>query len=169
MSKTFTPMQDKVTRIIGIDPGYDRLGVAVLEGNRTLQKIIFTDCLTSNKKASFPERLADLGIQLSKILQEHQPTAGGLETLFMNKNVKTALGVAEARGMVLYVLQTHGVKIFEYSPQAVKLAVTGYGKSSKGQVEDMVKRLLPAMKKNMLDDEYDATAVGICTLASERF
>ena len=78
------------------------------------------------------------------------------------------MSVAEARGVAIYVAKTHGAAIYEYPPQSVKIAVTGYGKSTKDQVEQMLYRLLPGLPKTALDDEYDAIAVALTCLASER-
>ena len=155
-------------RVVGIDPGYDRLGVAVLEGDVHSQKLIFSTCITTDKKASLPQRLFELGVALEKIFKEYTPDRLAIETLFFNKNVKTALSVAEARGVILFVAQTAGTIVYEYSPQAIKIAVTGHGASGKEQVESMLKKLIGDIPKTALDDEYDAMAVGITCLVSER-
>ncbi len=155
-------------RVIGIDPGYDRLGVAILEGDVHSQRLIFSTCITTDKKASIPKRLLEAGEALAKIVTEYAPTRLGIETLFFNKNVKTALNVAEARGVILYVCQAHDVSVFEYSPQAIKIAVTGHGASKKEQVEDMLRRLVQNIPASALDDEYDAIAAAITCLVSEK-
>jgi crossover junction endodeoxyribonuclease RuvC len=155
-------------RVIGIDPGYDRLGVAILEGDVHAQRLIFSTCITTNKKASIPERLHEAGALLADIVKEYAPARLGIETLFFNKNVKTALNVAEARGVILYVCQAHNVPVFEYSPQAIKIAVTGHGASGKEQVEDMLRRLVSNIPKTALDDEYDAIAAAVTCLVTER-
>lgn len=155
-------------RVIGIDPGYDRLGVAILEGGPHEQTLVFSTCITTDKKASMPERLLELGEKLKKIFIEHMPERLAIETLFFNKNVKTALAVAEARGVILFVAQTAGASVWEYSPQAIKIAVTGHGASQKVQVESMLKKLVKDMPEAALDDEYDAIAVAVTCLVSER-
>lgn len=155
-------------RVIGIDPGYDRLGVAILEGDVHSQRLIFSTCITTHKKASIPARLHEAGDALAKIVKEYTPTRLGIETLFFNKNVKTALNVAEARGVILYVCQIHEVAVFEYSPQAIKIAVTGHGATKKEQVEDMLRKLIPNIPKTALDDEYDAIAAAVTCLVTER-
>jgi crossover junction endodeoxyribonuclease RuvC len=152
-------------RIIAIDPGYDRLGIAVLEGESSSPVVIFSSCITTNKNLAFPLRLAILGQDFAKFLSMHTPDALALETLFFNKNVKTAIEVAEARGVLLYLAAAKGLPIHEYSPQAIKLAVTGYGKSDKASVTAMVKRLATGVPESALDDEYDAIAIGITCLA----
>lgn len=155
-------------RVIGIDPGYDRLGVAILEGDVHSQRLIFSTCITTDKKASIPKRLHEAGEALSKIVKEYAPIRLGIETLFFNKNVKTALNVAEARGVILYVCQTENVAVCEYSPQAIKIAVTGHGASKKEQVEDMLRKLIQNIPKTALDDEYDAIAAAVTCLVTEK-
>ena len=85
--------------------------------------------------------------------------------LFFNKNQKTAMGVAQVRGILVYLAQSHDCQVYEFGPQEIKIAVTGYGKSDKSAVIDMVKRLIPSAPNKALDDEYDAIAVGITCLA----
>ena len=155
-------------RVIGIDPGYDRLGVAILDGDVHSQRLVFSTCITTDKKAAIPARLHEAGVALSHIVKEYAPARLGIETLFFNKNVKTALSVAEARGVILFVCQVQGVPVFEYSPQAIKIAVTGHGASKKEQVEDMLRRLVSNIPKTALDDEYDAIAAAVTCLVTER-
>ncbi len=155
-------------RVIGIDPGYDRLGVAVIEGDVHSQTLVFSTCINTDKKASMPARLHELGVTLEKIFAEYSPERLAIETLFFNKNVKTALSVAEARGVILYVAQKAGASVFEYSPQAIKIALTGHGASGKDQVEGMVKKLVNNIPPSAHDDEYDAIAVAVTCLVSER-
>ncbi len=150
---------------MGIDPGYDRLGVAILEKIDGTETVIFSACIQTSKKATLPSRLHEAGNALADILATYQPDALGIETLFFNKNVKTAIAVAEARGMILFLAQQAGCTIYEHSPQQVKTAVTGYGNSDKQAVWEMVKRLVRNVPKTALDDEYDAIAVGVTTLA----
>lgn len=155
-------------RVIGIDPGYDRLGVAILEGDAHSQTLVFSTCITTDKKASLPKRLHEIGVELEKICTLYAPDRLAIETLFFNKNVKTALNVAEARGIILFVAQKASASVCEYSPQAIKIAVTGHGASSKLQVESMVKRLVSNIPPTALDDEYDAIAAAITCLVSKR-
>lgn len=155
-------------RVIGIDPGYDRMGVAVIERVGQSDTLIYSACITTDKKHTFPERLATIGNELRKLLDEHKPDVLGIETLFFNKNVKTAIDVAQARGTVMYLAQSHGCKVVELSPQQVKVAVTGHGGSDKTAVQAMVNRLISGVPKKAHDDEYDAIAVGITALAHNR-
>ena len=156
-------------RVIGIDPGYDRLGVAILEGDGNKQTLIFSTCIQTSAKLPFAARLGEVGTQLREIIETYEPKHLGIETLFFSKNVKTAMMVAEARGVILFIMQTSGVVVHEYSPQAIKIAVTGHGASSKEQMSMMLPRLVKEIPQDALDDEYDAIAAGITCLASERF
>lgn len=152
-------------KVLAIDPGYDRLGVAIMERIDGHEYVHFSTCLTSERGTPLPERLITLGQALSEIIATHAPTDLAIETLFFNKNVKTAIDVAQARGMVLYLARRYGCAVHEYSPQEVKVATTGYGKSDKTAVFTMVKRLVTNVPQKAHDDEYDAIAVGITCLA----
>ncbi len=155
-------------KILAIDPGYDRLGVAVMETIDQQEKLLYSACLTTDKKTAVPERLWELGKQLEDLLTEHQPDQVALETLFFNKNQKTALAVAEARGMIVYLAKKHGCVVKQFGPSEIKVAVTGYGSSDKRAVTDMLRRLVKNLPDKALDDEYDAIAVAVTALAHHR-
>lgn len=158
-----------VERVLGIDPGFDRCGVAILEKRSGKEHVLYSDCIVTNPKETRARRLLQIGTALREIIEEWQPTDLAIETLFFNQNVSTALGVAEARGMIIYLASALGLLVREYSPQDVKIAVTGYGKAAKKDVERMVEKLvrLPEKRKR-LDDELDAVALGITHLASHK-
>lgn len=155
-------------RVLAVDPGYDRLGVAVLEHGSGKERLLFSSCIVTDKNTSLPDRLHELGTQFHTLLTEYAPDCVGVETLFFNKNVKSAVAVAEARGVILYLARQVGCMVYEFGPQEVKVAVTGYGKSDKTAVFEMLQRLLPDIPKQALDDEYDAIAIGITCLAHHR-
>lgn len=155
-------------KVLGIDPGYDRLGVAIIEKQDGKEVLLHSTCIETPKEKGLNDRLFDLGTELQTLLHKHKPDIVGIETLFFNKNVKTAIGVAQARGIVVYLAQNAGCSIYEFGPQEIKIAVTGYGKSDKNAVIDMVKRLVVNVPEKALDDEYDAIAVGVTTLAHHR-
>jgi crossover junction endodeoxyribonuclease RuvC len=152
-------------RVLSIDPGYDRLGVAVIENDTGKDTLVFSTCLISDRDDTPGERLLSLGTALSLLLSQHNPDCVAIETLFFSKNTKTALGVAEARGMLLYLAASAHKPVYEFSPNTVKLATTGYGKSDKTAVVAMVKRLVQNVPTTALDDEYDAIAIGVTCLA----
>ncbi|MES2966912.1 MAG: crossover junction endodeoxyribonuclease RuvC [Patescibacteria group bacterium] len=152
-------------RVLAIDPGYDRLGVAVMEYQNGKEHLIFSTCVETDKKSDLPERLFMVGDTIATLIATHAPDTVAIETLFFNKNVKTAIGVAQARGIIIYLAKKSGCVVHEFGPQEIKVAVTGYGNSDKAAVFAMVTRLVPNVPKKALDDEYDAIAVGITCLA----
>ena len=153
-------------RVIAIDPGYDRLGVALLESSPQGEVLLYSTCIETNRQDALPERLVTIGEAFSKLLTEYQPDTLGIETLFFNKNIKTAIGVAQARGVLLFLAKQANCCVYEFGPQEIKTAVTGYGKSDKKAVIDMIMRLVKNAPAKALDDEYDAIAVGVTCLAS---
>jgi len=174
-SKTSTPTQSsraretQTNRVLGIDPGYDRLGWAVLEKTSGKETVLASGTIETDKKAAGALRLLTVGDGLRDIIAEYSPTALSIEKLFFNQNVTTGIKVAEARGVVLLEAARGGLSVYEYSPQDVKIAVTGYGKASKTDVERMVEKLVKLpLKKRRLDDELDAVALGITHLASAK-
>ncbi len=150
-------------RVLGIDPGYDRLGIAIIEkGFRSKDTLLYSTCIETNRSSSYGSRLEEVGAAILRCVDEWKPHALAIETLYMSTNQKTAFKVAESRGVVVYCASSKQLPIYEYTPQQVKIAVTGYGKSSKDQVMDMIPRLLTLdMQKRRLDDEFDAIAVAI--------
>jgi len=148
--------------ILGIDPGYDRMGVCVLEKISNVEnKILFSTCLESNKKEEVNERIFKIGKELEKIILEYQINELAIEKLFFTTNQKTAMGVAESRGAIIFLCRNLNVKIFEYTPLQIKSALTGYGKADKNQVYFMLDKILKLNSKltKKLDDEYDAIAI----------
>lgn len=163
-SKKSTPMPNSI--VLGIDPGFGRVGFAVLKDG----KILFSHCLETNPKLSHQNRLSEVGEMVREIIEKWRPTSLSIEKLFFNQNTNNALKISEARGVIVYEANRMGLDIYEYSPQEVKIAVTGYGKADKTQVENMVKKLVKIPKKSgkILDDEIDAIALGITCLASKK-
>lgn len=159
----------KFDRVLAVDPGFGRLGVAVMELRGDRNCLLFSCCIETKPKDKKEKRLFEIGFNIKKILKEWEPNSLAIESLFFNKNVRSAMGVAEARGVVLYEAMVGGLEVFEYSPQAVKIALTGSGNADKKQVELMVSRILSAENlAKRLDDEIDALALGITHLASRR-
>ncbi len=152
-------------KVLAIDPGYDRIGMAVLENSSAGEILHYSSCFETNKTTDLNARLHALGQEVERVLNIYQPDSVAIETLFFNKNVKTAIGVAEARGAIVYIAKKFGCGVYEFGPQEIKIAVTGYGKSDKNAVVMMLKRLLKNVPSKALDDEYDAIAVGVTCLA----
>lgn len=152
-------------RILAIDPGYDRLGIAIIEGDPSRPTLVMSGCILPEKGAR-EDRLAEVSNAVTSAIKKYAPDALAIETLFFSVNKKTALGVAEARGTVLAAAGVATLPVIECSPQQVKLAVAGHGGASKAAIAAMVPRLLTLPKKKRLDDELDAIAIGITALAS---
>jgi crossover junction endodeoxyribonuclease RuvC len=158
-------------KILGIDPGYERLGVAVLEKNKKGEKenVLFSECFKTPTGLEFSERLFLIGEEIKKIIKKHKPEVLSIETLFLNTNQKTAMRVAEARGVVIYEASRAGLKIFEASPPQIKIATTGYGASDKAQIIKMVKILVQIDNSKKSDDELDAIAIALTAFACLKF
>lgn len=154
-------------RILAIDPGYDRLGIAIVEGDASRPTLVWSDCILPDKDVR-EKRLARVWSEVTAAIKKYAPDALALETLFFSINKKTAIGVAEARGAILAAAGTISLPVIECSPQQIKLAVTGHGGADKTAVARMVPRLIPLSKKKRLDDELDAIAIGITALARGR-
>lgn len=157
-------------RILSIDPGYERLGVAIIDKQKGQKEtLIFSDCFKTSAKDLFEDRLTSIGLSVEKLIEEYKPEALSIENLFISNNQKTAMRVAEVRGALIYICRKNKLTIKEFTPLQVKLAVTGDGKSTKDQVIRMVKMLIKITKEKALDDEYDAIAVGLAYFAHTRF
>ena len=152
-------------RILGIDPGYDRMGVAVIEKINGKEVVLHSNCFSSNKTDPFAERLRSLGAQVEEVIKQWQPGGMALEKLFFENNQKTATSIAEVRGMLLYISGIHQLSLFEYTPLQIKVAIAGHGKADKKQVEAMVHALVKLPDTKRLDDEYDAIAIALTCLA----
>jgi len=153
-------------RILGIDPGYERVGLAVLEKDDSGKEVVlFSECFKTKKDFSHGDRLAKIGAEMRRVIDEFKPSAVSIEKLFFNTNQKTAFLVSEARGVILYEASLCNIKIFEFTPLEIKVAVTGYGRADKRQVIKMVNALVPMNKRGMEDDEYDAIATAITCMA----
>ena len=157
-----------MNRVLAFDPGYDRLGAALLQRVNGAERLVHSECVETNRADLMPERLKVIGEAIEALILTHTPEIVALEKLFFNKNIKTGIAVAEVRGIIIYLARHHGCHVMEFSPQEIKIAVTGYGKSDKSAVTSMVKRLIPNVPLHARDDEYDAIAVGITALAHAR-
>lgn len=156
-------------RILGIDPGYERLGVAVVEKINNKEVVLHSECFKTSASLSFNERLLLLGDKIESICEEYKPDTLSIETLFFTTNQKTAMHVAEARGVILYIASKKNMRIFEATPLQIKIATTGYGKADKKEVMKMVKMLVKIDKDKTSDDELDAIAIALTGFAHLRF
>lgn len=148
-------------RILGIDPGYGRVGWGVIEKRRNGFFHIAHGCIETSAKASFSQRLHHIHEVLLKIVERFEPSHAGVEELFFCKNVTTAIKVGQARGVILLTLEQQGLKVSEFTPLQIKQAVTGYGKAEKKQVQKMVQVQLNMKGRVTQDDAADALGVAL--------
>ncbi len=151
--------------VLGIDPGTAICGYGLVEaaqGSRLIPHAY--GAITTSSKARMTDRLMKLYDELDALIKQYQPAAMGVEQLFFNRNVTTAIPVGQARGVVLLAAAKNGLELVERTPLQVKQSVTGYGKATKDQVIYMVTKLLHLPAPPKPDDVADALAVAICTL-----
>lgn len=148
--------------ILGIDPGYAIVGYGVLSYEKTRFRVLDFGAITTPAEMSFAERLRVIHTDLSYLMNKFSPDAMAIEKLFFNTNQKTAIDVAQARGVILLTAQLFGAGIYEYTPLQVKQSVVGYGRAEKKQVQEMTKQLLGLSAVPKPDDTADALAMAIC-------
>ena len=156
-------------KVLAIDPGYGRCGMAVLErvsGGKEV--LLHSDCIETSSKTDFPKRLATISAECARVMKKYKPDAVALEKLYFSTNQKTAMNVAEVRGALISAAASSGIPVFEYTPAQVKSAAAGSGSADKRQIATMLHALLKIDKKIKRDDEYDAIAVGVTHLARHR-
>src|SRR3989344_8521739 len=129
-------------KVLGVDPGYERLGIAILEKGDGRDSVLYSACFKTKKSTEFAERLNQLGEEIGRIIKEYKPEVLAIETLFLNTNHKTAMRVAEVRGVIINEGEKQGLELFEASPPQVKLATAGYGRADKEQMKKMVNLLV---------------------------
>ena len=149
-------------RVIGVDPGIDRMGYAVLEANKSVLIPISSGLITTERSNKNPERLSQLFDDLTGLIERYKPEAIVTETLFFAKNTKTACKISEVRGIIQLVSAKYKLEYFEFSPLQIKMATTGYGKATKKQLKNAVKILLNLSEIEGTDDVIDAIAISIC-------
>ncbi len=150
-------------RILGIDPGYHRCGFAVVERLESgAPELLGSGTLVTKRGEALAVRLHALALELSRLMSEWRPDCVAVEEVYFTKNVKTAIGVAQARGVVLEHSAEAGLPVAEYAPTTVKSQLTGNGQADKQQVAFMVARLIQLDDTARLDDELDAIAVALC-------
>lgn len=147
-------------RILGIDPGTGILGFGVIETGRQ-PKLVEAGVIRTKVHQPEPERLLAIYEGLQEIIKSTKPQLVSVERLFFSRNVTTAMSVSQARGVVLLVAQQHGLPIAEYTPPQIKMALTGYGKADKKQIQEMVRLLLNLKEVPKPDDCADALAAAL--------
>ncbi len=153
-------------KVLGIDPGYALCGYGVVQQQKGAVVPLGYGCITTQAHTKFEDRLHEVYEDVRGLLASEQPDAMAIETLFFNSNQKTAVAVAEARGVILLAARQAGVPIYEYSPLQVKQSITGYGKATKTQMQQMACRLLALKNVPKPDDAADALAIALCHVHS---
>ncbi len=148
--------------ILGIDPGYAIVGYGVIEYKAMRFRTLAYGAITTPANMPPEERMKVIYDELDTIIKMYHPDCMAIEELFFNTNQKTAILVAEARGVMLLCAKQNGLNIFEYTPLQVKQAIVGYGRAEKKQVIAMVVNFLKLEKKPKLDDTADALAIAVC-------
>ena len=156
-------------RVLAIDPGYGRCGVAILERVKgEKETLLYSDCIETSKDTDFPARLGAVAGECTRLAKKHKPDALALEKLYFSTNQKTAMRVAEVRGALIQVATSLGIPVFEYTPGEIKSAAGGSGGAGKQQVAKMLHALVKIEKEIKYDDEYHAIAVGVTHLSRVR-
>ena len=148
--------------ILGIDPGYAIVGYGLIRAQGGRFRPLEHGAVETCAGEEFCLRLETIYDGLTKVMAKWKPDAVSIEKLYFQNNQKTAIGVAEARGVILLAAKKAGAQVFEYTPLQVKLAVTGYGQAKKPQVMEMTRRLLCLTEVPKPDDTADALAMAVC-------
>lgn len=155
-------------RILGIDPGFAIVGFGVLDYESNKFTPIDYGVITTDANTPFPVRLKILYDNILKIIEKYKPDYIAVEELFFNTNVKTAIAVGHARGVIILAAQNANIKTYEYTPLQIKQALTGYGRADKLQIQNMVKTFLGLNAIPKPDDAADALAVAVCHAHSSK-
>ncbi len=154
--------------VLGIDPGYAIVGFGVIDYTNNAFTPLSYGAVTTKAKTKFEHRLTEIYDDLKQIIQSTKPEAIALESLFFTTNQKTAIAVAQARGVILLAASKACVPVFEYTPMQVKQSVSGYGKATKKQVQEMTRTILRMKTTPKPDDAADALALAICHAYSHK-
>ncbi len=154
---------------LGIDPGTATTGYGLVQDQDGSLVVVDYGVILTASSLDMPERLLEIYRELTKIILLHRPESSAVEKLFFQKNVRTAMSVGQARGVILLALAEARLPVYEYTPLEVKQAVAGYGGADKNQVQQMVRALLGLKEVPQPDDAADALAVAICHLHSNRW
>lgn len=155
-------------RVLAIDPGYGRCGVAILERVDNKDTLVYSGCIETAAETEFNQRLNTVASECRRLMHEYAPSSIAMEKLYFAKSRTTGLKVAEVRGAILALAGEMSIPVSEYSPSEVKSAAAGYGGADKKHVIKMLHALVKIDKPIRLDDEYDAIAVGVTHLACHK-
>jgi crossover junction endodeoxyribonuclease RuvC len=155
-----------LTRALGVDPGTATTGFGVVEEDGHGLRAVEYGAILTPADTPMPQRLRLIYCRLLEIFERHRPEAVSVERLFFSRNVTTAISVGQARGVALLAAACSDLAVFEYTPLEVKQAVTGFGRATKDQVQQMVRLMLQLDEIPKPDDAADALAIAICHLQS---
>jgi crossover junction endodeoxyribonuclease RuvC len=144
--------------ILGIDPGYDRVGVGIIKRENNKDEYIYSDCIVTDKSKDYSDRLQEIYISLNDIIKHYNPSIAVIEDLFFTTNQKTVIKVAQARGVIMLACIQNKLITQELTPLQIKMSLVGNGRAEKPQVEMMVRQILKFKLDKRLDDELDALA-----------
>lgn len=148
--------------IFGIDPGYAIVGCGIVKYEKNNFTLMGYGAVTTDKDMPFNKRLSKIYDDLTELLQKFKPDAVSIERLYFNTNQKTAIDVAQARGVIVLAVEQAGIPLYEYTPLQVKQSIVGYGRAEKFQVQEMTRMFLHLDKIPKPDDAADALALAIC-------
>ena len=161
------PDERETSVILGIDPGLTRCGYAVLEVRGATQITMRAlGVLLTRPDQALPQRLAEIGSEIEELLDEYHPSVVAVEHIFFQSNVRTAMSVGQVSGLALSAAARRGLQVEQYTPNQVKLAITGWGGADKAQVQKMVKQRLGLNTIPKPADAADAAAIALCHIAS---
>jgi crossover junction endodeoxyribonuclease RuvC len=161
-------VKNKQTIILGIDPGTAITGWGVIKDGKKKTEVLAYGCIETSKHKNDVERLKEVAKDLKMIIKEYQPNEMAIEELFFFKNLKTAIKVAQSRGVLMFVTANQKISVAEYTPLQIKQALTGYGRADKKQMQIMVQKILKLKEIPKPDDAADALAVAICHQQSRK-
>lgn len=156
-------MTQKTEIILGIDPGFGRVGFGVIEKLKTGEwKALDYGCIETSSKKKFVDRLVEISEAINFLIKKNKPQRMAVEKLFFSKNVTTGIEVGHARGVIMLSAAQVGLEVDEFTPPQIKQAITGYGSAQKQQMQKMVAMILGIKGKIKSDDAADALAVALC-------
>lgn len=154
--------------VLGLDPGYGRVGVGIVQIRGPKFALIHSQCIETSARMPFPQRLCQIYSSISELIDQFKPQEMAIEKLYFAKNTTTAIDVSQARGIMLLAGAQKNIPIAEYTPLEIKMALTGYGRADKDQIKYMIRVFLGPQSIHKLDDVNDALAVAICHFNSRK-
>ena len=155
--------------VIGIDPGLATVGFGVIRTEKNVITPVSYGCIRTSAEKESPQRLLEIYTEVIALFEKYTPESVAVERLFFNKNVTNAMGVSEARGVIILAAQQKQIPVFEYTPLQVKQAITGSGRADKKQMQEMIKRLLNLNEIPKPDDAADGLSIALCHINIMRY